>query len=466
MQQNLVVARRWTVADWACTAALCALAAAVCWVCSAETPRTLLSVRSLDAYFEADVGRVFSNLTDPDGRHRTSVHPLFSLVGFTLTRALGATFGLDRFDAVRLFQVLCSVLPPALLYLFGRGVGLRRADAVLLGAALCASGAFVFWCAVPETYMLGAASALLPAAFLAWLAPGAPVRTLTLVALCAASFSITVTNLAAGVLVALRSRVWKAVPMIVYHSVAATVMVWGLQYMLIPSARFPLDFMEERRYVVSQGGGLLSHALGVVTTFFSHAMVTPTPQVLERADRVLGMQVTVQQSLPPLTAAGIAALLGWGVALALGAVGAIRMFRERPVVAVLLLFLAFQLVLHLAYGEITFLYVLHWTPFLLAVAGLGLLGKYRNIARAALVVFTVCAAINNFTQLRSTMNAIATAASDRRPPNPQWPAKAYNDSSYAAKLEGVLGMREKVNADKPNDTDPDGWPRGLDRPGN
>jgi hypothetical protein len=82
---------------------------------------------TFDSWFEADVPRVFANMTDRHSNHyRTKVHPLFSLTGFLPVYLIKKVFHVEAIVAVKGFS---SVMQP-----FDSGV-VFRSETIRLPAA-------------------------------------------------------------------------------------------------------------------------------------------------------------------------------------------------------------------------------------------------------------------------------------------------------------------------------------------
>ncbi len=87
--------------------------------------------REYDVWFEADIKRVFDNMSDRGSDHyRTKVHPLFSLVAFPLVYLLKFV-GLNNITAVRAVILAVACLWISTLYILFRLMGIRRFDSTL-----------------------------------------------------------------------------------------------------------------------------------------------------------------------------------------------------------------------------------------------------------------------------------------------------------------------------------------------
>jgi hypothetical protein len=68
--------------------------------------------------------------------------------------------------------------------------------------------------------------------------------------------------------------------------------------------------------------------------------------------------------------------------------------------------LAGQLVLHLLYGEETFLYSLHYLPLLIATAALAAIGQFRKISLILALIVLCGGGINNLVKFREARNVM------------------------------------------------------------
>jgi hypothetical protein len=87
-------------------------------------------------------------------------------------------------------------------------------------------------------------------------------------------------------------------------------------------------------------------------------------------------------------------------------------------------FLAGQIALHLIYGEITYLYVAHVWPSLVALAAFSYFTRARNAVIAAAALFVICGGIANMkafneaSALARNITATCTTTADCPPPPP------------------------------------------------
>jgi len=351
-----------------------------------------------EVWFQADIGRVERVLTDRySGFHeRSRIHPLFSLVDTPIVYGLMRVGGLDATTSIQLLIALVAGLWATLFYVCCRLLLPTTWDAILLTALGAASASFLFWATVPETFLFGSVTMLL-CAMGAAIYDRRPFGSVGLGALAAISLTMTVTNFMAGVFLLLVCRPLRTAAQIAINAFFAIAILQIVQNLIFPEARGMLDLRSEARFVFDRSsGGVPDKARAVL----SHSVVMPEIQTPIEFD-TKNMMVSVQTS--PLFSAGLWGKLGtalWGTLLIAGVVTLASRWRQAGrAVQVCALVAVAQLALHLVYGDQTFLYSLHYMPFLLLVAGQSLYGKHATIGRVLLAALVVCCAVNNALQL-------------------------------------------------------------------
>jgi len=375
---------------------------------SARTPSALVerAHRPWNVWFQADLVRVHANMTYRKSNHyRTKVHPLFSIATHPIVRLLRRT----GWTPARAVRVLTAALTGSWLTILGvvlLRMGAGRREAALFSLLAMASAAGVFWTTVAETYLAGSLTMLL---VLLLVVDTSRRRTSSgwWVVLSAASLSMTMTNWMTGIFATGASHPWRKSLRITAGALLLVTLAWTVQKAIYPSADFFLGDTEEIDYILIDGAGGPSRRMAV---FFLHAMVMPAVQVLDNRFTESWPALSVQ-----FADVGSAGLLGlfstavWIGLLASGAIAAWRLERLRRFRRVVGLTLLGQLGLHLLYGEETFLYSLHWLPFLVLVAAMGLFTRFRGVVVLAAAILVVCAGANNLWQF-----SVATAALEGR----------------------------------------------------
>lgn len=428
--------QRHTTSLAALPAVLLAVAAGVaCWCGSAYVEARLLSGDASDVWFEADIPRVMDNLLEPDSVHsRAAVHPLFALFVQPPVAGLRA-LGLPPIGAVRLLRALAAAANAACFYVLLRSLALRRLDAVLFTLLAGVSAGSIFWFTVPETYAFGALSILL-ALLLISADPRGRLHPLWDVAALILTFAFTITNLSAGVAAVLVRRRPRRMMATLALAIPLVLFLLIVQQQLFPAVQPWPSFSEEHEYLrTSADGG----AGSVLRVFFVHSVVMP--EITTRpSPRTAEKRLLTIQPAPLLSGkAAFAAQALWGFLLSCGTYAAIvtvvrgrrssqgamrpvredtepneqpalshdaptrslpRAARSRFVVA-LLAIICGQLVLHLLYGQETFLYAAHYAPPLLLMAALGAQTEMRGLVLILAGLLLLLAAWVNLSALQA-----------------------------------------------------------------
>lgn len=363
-------------------------------------------LRTWDVWFQADVGRVYINMTDRWSDHyRTKVHPLFSLLMSPPVYALKRALGVDPLAATRLVIAGVASLWIITLFVLLRVIGCRRLDSVLFTLLAAVSSAAMFWFVVPETYGLGSTS-ILAALILVALSEFRAPSEWSYVFASALTMSITVTNWMAGILAALVSFPWRRAAQITVNAFCLVTILWGVQKLIFPSAEFFLGDREEAKYTWPAESG---SPLQIIGSFVFHSMIMPNVQVvkddrgMEHVDGAfvhLGRRLVTQQSQPGSgSELGLPAVILWAALLGLGLWALFMLKVHLKLRLVLGLTLLGQLALHLVYGEETFLYSLHFGPLLVIMAALSTLTRARSVSLALVMALIVMSGMNNWRQL-------------------------------------------------------------------
>ncbi len=111
---------------------------------------------SWNIYFQGDGIRVLADMSDRfSAQWRTSVHPIFSILGFPAMHALMA-MGLQKVTAAGILLIACAAASGGMFYLALRGLGLPLMAAIVFDAAFLQSATFIHWYPYVETYAFAA----------------------------------------------------------------------------------------------------------------------------------------------------------------------------------------------------------------------------------------------------------------------------------------------------------------------
>jgi hypothetical protein len=359
-----------------------------------------------DVWFEADLPTVADTVL-----HRWSVqsrnarHPLFPLLATGSAYALRAA-GLGDRSILALLSTLAGAAWAALFYVIARSITARRLDAIVFTLLACSTSSAMFFLIVPETYTLGSLTLLVPLALCA-LDADRRFSEGWYVAASAVSLSVTSTNWMCGVSAAAARWPWRRALQITVNAVAFVLIVWAVQRLIFPTAPFFFGYSNEGRFVLPAASGGPGPVMRVL---FSHSIVMPHIDLI--AEPKWGTVMSVQHSAIASSGPwGVAATTLWGALLVATAVGLLTSRRDRRVRIVLGATLAGQVLLHLIYGEETFLYAMHVAPLLILAGTLALAStRWRRAILALAVVLAFTAFVNNASQLRTAMAFFSRAS--------------------------------------------------------
>jgi hypothetical protein len=416
-------------------------AVGVSWVILVTQARgqaiTDLSLGVPGRWFESDGTEIMQIMSDPSfANQRIKLHPLFPLIAYPMTRGIMGIGGLPPLRAVFVLNALTAGLWLATLYAIVRLVGCRRPDSLLFTGLAATSGAGMFWFLVPETYPLGSLT-ILQCFLLVALARHRRVPEWCFVAASAASLSITVTNWMAGLLGSLVTRTPRRA---ITLSLAALTIVAGLaatQRLVFPRSTGlflnPKGYLFQTVYVMTeeQGGPLAAGRVIFLTSEVTPRIeLSPYPHQQAELGPLLTIQHAPAGSSGPV---GQAATILWGLLLAAGALALVAGPADRSFRIALGLMILGETVLHMAYGEETFLYALNYVPLLILAASLATLSRWRYAILTCAALLLPCLAWNNGHQLKDALD---------RPPQRAAPSTSLDlDSRPGVSIESPTDPR-------------------------
>ncbi len=359
----------------------------------------MLERQTLDVWFQADIARVFENLTLRWSSHaRTSHHPAFSLIGYSPTFVLIRGVGLEPALAARLVVALVGAAWGACIYLSLRWMGLRTLEALLFTTLGLTSASALAWFTVPETFSFGSLAIGLGA-----LTVAAGTERLKRgdwdVLASAAMLATTKTNWAIGILASWVRHGWRSVPRIAVNAFALVVVLWSVQEWIFPDTGWFLSLGRP------EAGAILAPdamgVQGVVRSVLVHTIVFPAIAVVDFPN--LGewpLMVTQRSGIGSSGAFGLIASLGWMAVLCIGVYTALSSRAPRGLGFFLLAALGTQLVLHLLFGDETFLYSAHFLPLLVLLGALAVKGPWRRVSLGLAVTVVLAGGFNNVRQFQ------------------------------------------------------------------
>jgi hypothetical protein len=211
-----------------------------------------------------------------------------------------------------------------------------------------------------------------------------------------------VTNFMFGLIsLTLRHRL-KVAAQLAANALVAVVLLWTVQKFIAPSAHFFLGDHEGIAHV---------EALTVPKIFFLDTLVMPDIESIGNDHPWLWLKLSVQHSLHwKLTYAGPVALTVWIFLLGAGAWAAATLQGLRRFRLMLCLAIAGQLLLHMIYGNESYLYALNWLPLLVTLTALATFTRLRAMVLGAAIVFMIAAAYHNYHELEFAFEALDARA--------------------------------------------------------
>jgi len=369
----------------------------------------MIDVRADDVWFEADVDRVFADMTDRGANHyKTTVHPLFPLLLYPVTHTTQTLFHLDAIRAVRTVIAAAAGLWLAAFYFLLRLLRCRPLDAVVFALVAASTSAGLFWTAIPETYLFGSLTilgVLIVAAITA--RRGSVSPTLDVIA-GAASMSILVTDFGVNVASLISRYRLKQAIQIACNALVVVVLLWGLQKYFFTTAKF---FIGEH----DKGVPPPSRFTALVVILL-HSFVAPGFWSLPNELPGVWPKLSYQHAgLGTMDFLKVMALISWVCLLGFAAWAVARVPQYPRFRIMLALSIVGQIGLHLMYGNETFLYAMDWMPLLVAAAALATLTPWRWVVLAVAVVFSITAGLHNGFELRAALNTVVTHAQTSQP---------------------------------------------------
>jgi hypothetical protein len=373
----------------------------------------LVAFNVWDVWFEANLPRNYSNMVALDSDpSRSNVHPLYSLLVYPPTKVLFKTFGFPLVVAVRVVLSLAASLWVTLLFLALRSAGCHRPDAGLLSLLGLTSAAAIFWLPVPETYPVGSCSILLPLLLMNKV-PRTSFWWYLLINV--VSLSVTVTNWMVGLMLTLVNQGWKRTLYIGMTALMLVGVLGSLHNLVVPSVKLPFgQVRDEGKYLFRPEAVA---PINILRSLLFHSMVMPEIVMVDNDGSHLVIQKergtvavdlgkrmsTQPSSLGSGTSWGRIAVMVWGCLLVLGIWALLTMPGNARFRLVLAGVLCGQVLLHLLYGEETFLYTIHVVPLLILMVGMATLTAVRPMVLALAALLIIPMGANNVHQFKAAV---------------------------------------------------------------
>lgn len=340
--------------------------------------KSMVEKQSTNRWFGADIPRVFESMTWQGGNHElTRVHPLFPLAAYPPVYALKQC-GAGSPRAARIEVACVAGLWLGAVFVLLRLIGCRRIDAVLFSGVAASSAAAIFWVGVTVTCLWGSLAILATLGVVAR-ADRSPPSTAGLVVVNVATFGTMVSNWMVALIATRACRDWKRTIAVGAGALAVVTSLWGAQKLLFPSAEFFLGNRKELAAAIARGP---NHPGEVVGSMMFHTMIMPKLTMVEKTDpppqRVL---LSVQRAWPgSATAWGICSAVLWAGLLGLGFWSLATLKTHRGLRRTVGIALAGQFLMHLFFGEETFVYAMHFLPLWIVVVALTTQTSRRRLA--------------------------------------------------------------------------------------
>jgi len=324
---------------------------------------------------------------------RTFIHPLFPFLVIPLTKSFAFFLGIKLITSIKLLLALFSGTSAMFVFALARVLLKSTLFAALAAVFMLTSASYIFWSAVPETYVFG--SATISATFFFSLAMN--LRPRAHVFLHFFTMAFTITNWMAAVLaslsqfkisLALRVCALGLVIAIVASLWQAALLTGAEMFWYSGSVQGEVRFM---RLPSFENIPLYGQR---IVNFLFVSIVAPEPNL--RGD-------TVRSSFT-YSALGWSGLISWSAILGAGVVRAFSISTRLQFCLVVGVFALFQLGMHVIYGDEPFLYSMHFLPALVLIGCLSLTGRYRWFF-AALMVFSIMTnTLNNYWRFQEAID--------------------------------------------------------------
>jgi hypothetical protein len=365
-----------------------------------------------DMWFGGDIPKNVTMLRDRHSEQHniTSEHPLISLVNYPPVFVLKDVVGLTLYEAVRIYWAALAGLWTVALFILMRLIGRRLLDSAIFALLGMTSAAAVFWFAVPEEFTVGSLTILVALCLVvAARRTKAPVLVYALANL--VSMSVTLTNWMVGIFAAILNLPWRRALVAILGALLAASLLWGVEKAAFPEAAFFLTGSGRLRndvYLPSP-----ARIAAVSRVFFAHTMVMPQIGVKPEYQPDRPFMSVQESNLAYATPAGYAGVAIWLALLGIGIWGCASAWRQDRFVQLIGVTTLAQLALQVAFGGETYLYCMHFVPFLIVIASQATQTRLRSPSLVLAGGVAAAALINNqhqFLKALQFVNYIARIA--------------------------------------------------------
>lgn len=397
-----------TRADWVFAALLGLVGLAVSVWGFSQTARAEGINSYLSVFLQADVPRVIDNMTTTGGDHsRAGVHPIASALLYPFGGTLTA-LGLSPVAATSALVMLFSGLNAALFCLILRLIGLPRLAAAAFTLVFVTSASFLFWSSVVELYPFALFSILF-ALFLMFRIRETGAAGWILANII--TLGLTLPNWMFGLVATAARQKLKSFLVIAGTTLAFCAVVSLVQNFTFRNAAVffnPSAFTFEVNFIHPLNQAKMPEEnswepLSNLRSFYVTTIVA-MPTSIEAQNTIEIVTTNQKTGFPEGEVSPLLAVAAWALLLGLGVWGAIRNRTFRlPMIAVGLL-IAVQTLLHVVYGEVTFLYSMHYLPLLMVVAAFAWFSAPRSLVLGLCACIIVFGSLNNVRRLQTTID--------------------------------------------------------------
>ena len=315
---------------------------------------------NMDMYFDSDVARVISNLEDNGkiSHDRSRTHPYFSIFAVTVSKA-GVYLGIQNV-AFPIYKLVFGTLGAFLFWLFVyKNTNTMQAFASL--TLLLCTMSFRVWAAVPETFLFSFFTLMLALNLMQLKAKPEYVLLSTLAG--------TTTNLFLGLVHLLLEYKNKTVILkILLSFILLAIMLAIIQQAIYPTAAHFFDIYAQKKELKHFVESLSSTQFRVFDFFISGFIVplsseiklpVTTASLWQEFFSVTFLSSKRMMLLTMLTMSTL--VLTYLMAL----YAFIKSNHKSTISKSILIFIGFELILHLVYGADPFLYSLNFTPLII-----------------------------------------------------------------------------------------------------
>ena len=357
-----------------------------------------------ELWLQADVPRAAENMVTTAGNHgRTSVHPIYSILLYPVGRLLMA-LGAEPLLAAKMVTVFVMGANVTLFSLTTRLLGLPQFAMALFSVLFMATASFMFWSGVVESYPFSCLSVLI-ALFLMFRVKTAHGAWWMLANVLTLGFLVTNWLFALiAMAVRLKMKPFLTIGAASFAFVAVLSVVQNQTFEKAAIFFNPEPLLRESQFLqpAMQADGAYEEGWRPSANLRS-MYVTTVVAMPAYAQQQRFMRVTTSNQnsgFPPGEISPVIAVIAWVVLLGAGVWGAVSRRECRLPLLGAGLMLTAQTMLHLVYGEVTFLYSLSFMPLILLLASQAWFAPYRKVGIAMAGIVIVFGGINNERRLQ------------------------------------------------------------------